>query len=102
MAERDEVLYLTDLLGAIDKILTYTAEGQGQFLGDSKTQDAVVRNLEVIGEAVRGVSPRNSGCPPGGSLAEDRGHAGPDHSRLLQRQPEGRLGHRQERPARPA
>ena len=31
-------------------------DGQAQFLGDQKTQDAVVRNLEVIGEAVRGVS----------------------------------------------
>jgi len=56
MPERDERLYLSDLLGAIDKILAYTADGQAQFLGDAKTQDAVVRNLEVIGEAVRGVS----------------------------------------------
>ena len=31
-------------------------DGQAQFRGDPKTQDAVVRNLEVIGEAVRGVS----------------------------------------------
>ena len=56
MPERDERLYLSDLLGAIDKILAYTADGQAQFFGDAKTQDAVVRNLEVIGEAVRGVS----------------------------------------------
>lgn len=56
MPERDERLYLSDLLGAIDKILAYTVDGQAEFLGDPKTQDAVVRNLEVIGEAVRGVS----------------------------------------------
>lgn len=56
MPERDERLYLSDLLGAIDKILAYTVDGQAQFLGDPKTQDAVVRNLEVIGEAVRGVT----------------------------------------------
>lgn len=56
MAERDERLYLSDLLAAIDRILTYTTDGEAQFLGDPKTQDAVVRNLEVIGEAARGVS----------------------------------------------
>lgn len=27
------------------------------FLTDTKTQDAVVRNLEIIGEAVKGLSP---------------------------------------------
>jgi uncharacterized protein with HEPN domain len=56
MAERDERLYLLDVVGAIDKILSYTVAGRGQFFGDAKTQDAVVRNLEVIGEAIKGLS----------------------------------------------
>jgi uncharacterized protein with HEPN domain len=64
MPERDEGLYLSDLLGAIDKILAYTVDGQAQFLGDLKTQDAVVRNLEVIGEAVRGVSQQTREAHP--------------------------------------
>ncbi len=56
MPERDERLYLDDIVQAIDRILEYTAEGRDAFFADSRTQDAVIRNLEVIGEAIRGVS----------------------------------------------
>jgi uncharacterized protein with HEPN domain len=57
MPERDERLCLDDIVRAIDRILEYTAEGRDAFFADSRTQDAVIRNLEVIGEAIRGVSP---------------------------------------------
>jgi uncharacterized protein with HEPN domain len=57
MPERDERLYLDDIVQAIDRVLRYTAEGREAFFADSRTQDAVIRNLEVIGEAIRGVSP---------------------------------------------
>lgn len=56
MSERDESLYLADLLDAARRILSYTAGGRAEFFSDPKTQDAVIRNLEVMGEAVRGVS----------------------------------------------
>jgi uncharacterized protein with HEPN domain len=54
--ERSERLYLADIRDAIDRILTYTEEGRESFLADARTQDAVVRNIEIIGEATRGVS----------------------------------------------
>lgn len=54
--QRSERLYLTDVLEAVDRIAAYTREGREAFLADNKTQDAVVRNLEVIGEAVKNVS----------------------------------------------
>jgi uncharacterized protein with HEPN domain len=57
MPERDERLYLDDIVRAIDRILSYTAEGRDAFFADSRTQDAVIRNIEVVGEAIRGVSP---------------------------------------------
>jgi uncharacterized protein with HEPN domain len=42
---------------AIHRILTYTADlTYQQFMEDIKTQDAVVRNLEVIGEATKNLS----------------------------------------------
>jgi uncharacterized protein with HEPN domain len=41
---------------AIQHILEYTAAGKESFLADRKTQDAVVRNLEIIGEATKCVS----------------------------------------------
>jgi len=51
---RDFRLYLEDIVEAIGRIQRYTA-GQSfpQFSEDEKTVDAVVRNLEVIGEAVK-------------------------------------------------
>lgn len=53
---RDFRLYLDDILECCDRVLEYT-EGYSyeQFAGDSKTVDAVVRNLEIIGEAVKGL-----------------------------------------------
>ncbi len=53
---RDYRLQLDDILEAIERIRGYT---QGMtypvFSEDPKTQDAVIRNLEVIGEAARGL-----------------------------------------------
>jgi len=41
---------------AIERALNYTAEGKAAFFADTKTQDAVVRNLEIIGEGVKNLS----------------------------------------------
>ena len=47
-------LRLLDITDAIDRIVSYT-EGLNyhSFLEDIKTQDAVTRNIEIIGEASR-------------------------------------------------
>lgn len=51
---RDYKLYLEDILEAIVKIQRYTEGLSDEMLSsDAKTLDAVVRNLEVIGEAVK-------------------------------------------------
>lgn len=51
---RDSRVYLEDILEATRKIASYTARlSKAAFLEDEKTFDAVVRNLEVIGEAVK-------------------------------------------------
>ena len=49
-------MYLLHVRDAIDAIVTYTAAGPDQFASDRKTQDAVLRNLEIIGEAVKRLS----------------------------------------------
>ena len=49
-------LYLTHILQSIEKIESYTAEGREAFMSDPKTQDAVVRNFEIIGEATKRLS----------------------------------------------
>lgn len=42
---------MQDILGAIDRIGQYAAEGRSAFLADIKTQDAVIRQLSIVGEA---------------------------------------------------
>ena len=57
MSKRSPQLLLADILESANKILTYT---QGlsfeQFIADSKTIDAVIRNFEIIGEAANRLS----------------------------------------------
>jgi uncharacterized protein with HEPN domain len=54
---RDYRLYLDDILEAIDRIREYVQDmDEEAFVSDRKTQDAVVRNLEGIGEASRNLS----------------------------------------------
>ncbi|NDP65065.1 MAG: DUF86 domain-containing protein [Polaromonas sp.] len=49
--------YLRHILEAIDNIQAYTADADlTAFMADRKTQDAVIRNLEVIGEACNNVA----------------------------------------------
>ncbi len=53
---RDYRVYLDDILTACGKIGQYTAGmSYEDFSDDTKTVDAVVRNLEIIGEAARNV-----------------------------------------------
>lgn len=46
-----DVQYLKHIQGAIKDIQHYTRDGKDAFLADRKTQDAVIRKLEIIGEA---------------------------------------------------
>lgn len=51
---RDFRLFLDDILDCCDRVQDYTAGYTfDQFSADPKTVDAVVRNLEIIGEAVK-------------------------------------------------
>jgi uncharacterized protein with HEPN domain len=51
---RDLRLYLTDILSSIQKIQDYTAGmNYDDLIEDNKTFDAVVHNLQIIGEATK-------------------------------------------------
>lgn len=55
---RDWSLYIDDILACCRKIRTYTAGmTREQFAADEKTYDAVVRNLEILGEAAKNIPP---------------------------------------------
>lgn len=65
MPPRDWQLRIEDILDAISRIEKYTAElSSEQFSADRKTVDAVVRNLEVIGEATRHLIADREDLPP--------------------------------------
>ena len=54
---KDDRIYLQHIRDAITRILTYTASGRDAFLATPQAQDAVIRQLEIIGEAVKHLSP---------------------------------------------
>ena len=50
----DPTVYLSDILESIDLIETYTKSlDRSAFLASQEKQDAVIRRLEIIGEATR-------------------------------------------------
>ena len=51
---RDYKVYLNDILKSIEKIESYTRNvSYNEFIENTLVADAVIRNLEIIGEAVK-------------------------------------------------
>jgi uncharacterized protein with HEPN domain len=56
---RDVRLYINDILDSIQKIVEYSGGvTEDQFLASSQLQDAIIRRLEIMGEAVKHI-PQN-------------------------------------------
>ena len=53
---KDDQVYLKHIQDAIGRLETYTADGRKAFRKSPLIQDGVIRNLEVIGEAVKHLS----------------------------------------------
>ena len=54
MTRRDPSVFLAHILESIEAIEAYTSDlDEAAFLDDARVQDAVVRRLEIIGEAVK-------------------------------------------------
>jgi uncharacterized protein with HEPN domain len=57
MSERTDQEFLSDIRQAIQRISAYVAGiDYESFATDTKTQDAVIRNLEILGEATKSLS----------------------------------------------
>jgi len=54
---KDDRLYLIHILESIERVEEYTCQGLEQFLSDKKTQDAVLRNLQILAESTQRISP---------------------------------------------
>jgi uncharacterized protein with HEPN domain len=54
---KDERLYLSNIKECIERIEEYTSSGRDTFMQTTMIQDAVIRKLEIIGEATKRLSP---------------------------------------------
>ena len=61
---KDDRLYLRHILDAIDDVLAYSAAGRQAFFDERIRQDAVIRKIEVIGEATKHISETTRGARP--------------------------------------
>ena len=54
--KKDVQVYIDDVLECIDKVEEYTeGVGEGEFYESTQIQDAVIRRLEIIGEAIKNI-----------------------------------------------
>lgn len=53
---KDNKLYLLHILECTDKINSYISSGEDGFSKSTLQQDAVMRNLEIIGEATKNIT----------------------------------------------
>lgn len=51
-----DLVYLDHIREAIERITSYSAAGREEFFRNRMAQDAVIRNFEIIGEAVKRLS----------------------------------------------
>ena len=57
MRDKNPILYIRDILEAIQRIDQYLKDlSYDEFIKDHKTVDAVIRNYEIIGEAAKNIS----------------------------------------------
>nr|VFJ46443.1 MAG: Uncharacterized conserved protein, contains HEPN domain [Candidatus Kentron sp. DK]VFJ46869.1 MAG: Uncharacterized conserved protein, contains HEPN domain [Candidatus Kentron sp. DK] len=65
MSKRGDAAVIQDIKEAIDRITSYTSDmDYADFLLDHRTQDAVVRNIEILGEAAKLLSDETKGGYP--------------------------------------
>lgn len=53
---KDDRLYLIHINECIERVIMYTEDGKDFFFADTKTQDAVMRNLQILAESTQRLS----------------------------------------------
>jgi uncharacterized protein with HEPN domain len=61
---KEDRLYLGHIREAAQRIVLFSREGEDHFRNDLRTQDAIIRNLQVMGEAVKKVSTQTRAAHP--------------------------------------
>lgn len=76
---KEDHVYLRHIAEAITTIQEYVSTGRDDFFAKKMIQDAVIRNLEIIGEAVKNISSCYSPEYSGRSMAKDCRFTGCPH-----------------------
>jgi len=53
---KGDLLYLVHIKECIERVKRYTEDGKEAFFADTKTQDAVLRNLQILAESTQRLS----------------------------------------------
>ncbi|HWF43746.1 MAG TPA: HepT-like ribonuclease domain-containing protein [Candidatus Kapabacteria bacterium] len=61
---KDDRILLEFIINAIDRIVRYTEAGEDAFYQDEKTQDAVLRNFQTMGNAAGDLSDETQSSHP--------------------------------------
>jgi uncharacterized protein with HEPN domain len=61
---KDDRVYLQHIRDALDDIAAYCGSDHDSFIGDRMRQDATLRKLEVIGQAVKNLSDQTKSREP--------------------------------------
>lgn len=61
---KEDRIYLLHIAEAITDVQNYVSGGKDAFFLNKMIQDAVIRNLEIIGEAVKRISPATRSKAP--------------------------------------
>jgi uncharacterized protein with HEPN domain len=77
---KDDSVYLIHVLECIKQIEEYTAKGREEFMNSRLIQDAVIRNIEIIGDAIKQIYPGLR--RPGNTMEGNGWYAGCADSRL--------------------
>lgn len=56
MSKRDDRAFIEDMLARLELVADFTKDGRDTFLDSKLIQEAVIRGLEIIGEASRNIS----------------------------------------------
>lgn len=72
---KDERLYLHHMLERCERVAGDIVGGRDLFFTSEQQQDAVIRNLELIGEAAKRVGPELRATLPAAGLAPHLRHA---------------------------
>lgn len=65
MSKRTDSAVIHDIKEAVDRIISYTSKIEySDFLHDHKTQDAVIRNIEILGEAAKLLTEKTKAAYP--------------------------------------